>query len=95
MITVLKAINPVVPTEFEGKSDAIVVGFGTSDQALIEVALGLYEPKGRLPIQFPKDMDTVEAQLEDVSKDMTPYVDAAGSSYDYGFGLNFAGPITD
>ncbi|MDF2847866.1 MAG: glycoside hydrolase family 3 protein [Oerskovia sp.] len=95
VITVLKAINPVVPSEFEGKSDAIVVGFGTSDQALIEVALGLYEPQGRLPIQFPKDMDTVEAQLEDVSKDMTPYTDAAGSSYDYGFGLNYAGPITD
>lgn len=93
VITVLKAINPVVPAEFEGKSDALVVGFGTSDQALIEVALGLYEPQGRLPIQFPKDMDTVEAQKEDVSKDMTPYTDAAGNVYDYGFGLNYAGPI--
>ena len=38
-------------------------------------------------------MDTVEAQQEDVSKDMTPYTDASGNTYDYGFGLNFAGPI--
>lgn len=95
IIAVVKAINPVILTEFEPQSDAIVVGFGTSDQALIEVALGLFEPKGRLPIQFPVDMDTVEAQLEDVAKDMTPYTDSAGNEYDYGFGLNYSGPITD
>ncbi|MCL3861144.1 glycoside hydrolase family 3 C-terminal domain-containing protein [Actinotalea sp. K2] len=95
VITVLKAINPVVPTEFEAASDAIVVGFGTSDQALIEVALGMYEPQGRLPIQFPADMDTVEAQLEDVAKDMTPYTDSLGNVYDYGFGLNHSGVIAD
>ena len=57
--------------------------------------LGLHEPQGRLPVQFPKDMDTVEAQQEDVAKDMTPYTDAAGNAYDYGFGLSYGGPITD
>ena len=94
VVTVIRAINPVIPAEFEAASDAIVVGFGTSDAALIEVALGLYEPKGRLPMQFPADMDTVEAQLEDVGKDMTPYTDSAGNVYDYGFGLSYAGPIS-
>ena len=74
---------------------AIIVGFGTNDQALIEVALGLYEPKGRLPIQFPINMDTVEAQFEDVAKDMTPYTDSQGNAYDYGFGLNYSGVIAD
>ncbi|WP_454728340.1 glycoside hydrolase family 3 N-terminal domain-containing protein [Cellulosimicrobium protaetiae] len=95
VVTVLKATNPIVPAEFEAASDAIVVGFGTSDQALLEVVLGLHEPQGRLPVQFPKDMDTVEAQQEDVAKDMTPYTDAAGNAYDYGFGLSYGGPITD
>lgn len=95
VITVLKATNPTVPTEFEAASDAIVVGFGTSDQALIEVALGLYEPQGRLPIAFPASMDAVEAQLEDVGEDTEPYVDSAGNSYTFGFGLSYAGPITD
>ncbi len=94
VITVLKAINPVVPAEFEGSSDAIVVGFGTNDAALFEVALGLHEPAGRLPMQFPANMDTVEAQLEDVGKDMTPYTDSAGNAYDYGFGLSYSGPIS-
>lgn len=95
VITVLKAINATIPAEFEGASDAIIVGFGTNDQALIEVALGLHEPAGRLPIQFPANMDTVEAQLEDVAKDMTPYTDSAGNAYDYGFGLNYSGVISD
>jgi beta-glucosidase len=93
VITALKAVNPVIPAEFEAKSDAILVSFGTSDQAILEVALGLHEPHGRLPIQFPADMNTVEAQAEDVPKDVTPYKDADGNAYDYGFGLNYAGPI--
>lgn len=94
VIAMLKAVNPVIPAEFEADTDAILVSFGTSDQALIEVALGIYEPSGRLPMQFPASMDTVEAQYEDVPKDMTPYTDAAGNAYDYGFGLNWSGGIT-
>ena len=93
VITVLKAANPVIPAEFESRSDAIVVGFGTNDKALIEVALGLHEPKGRLPIQFPADMNTVEAQFEDVAKDGTPFTASGGNVSDYGSGLNSAGPI--
>jgi len=93
VVTMLKAVNPIIPAEFEAESDAILVSFGTSDQALIEVALGQHEPSGRLPIQFPANMDTVEAQFEDVAKDMTPYTDANGNAYDYGFGLNYSGPI--
>lgn len=94
IVTLLKATNPTVPQEFEAQSSAIIVGFGISDQALIEVALGLSEPKGRLPIGFPASMDAVEAQLEDVGEDTEPYVDVAGNAYAFGFGLNFNGPIT-
>ncbi|NTW42613.1 MAG: glycoside hydrolase family 3 protein, partial [Cellulomonadaceae bacterium] len=53
VVTMLKASNAVIPAEFEASSNAILVSFGTSDQALLEVALGLFEPSGRLPIQFP------------------------------------------
>ncbi|MBM7818157.1 beta-glucosidase [Cellulosimicrobium cellulans] len=95
VITVLKATNPTIPAEFESRSDAILVGFGVSDQALIESALGLHETQGRLPIGFPASMDAVEKQLEDVGEDAEPYTDAAGNAYAFGFGLNFSGPITD
>ncbi|QWW20406.1 hypothetical protein I6B53_04820 [Schaalia sp. 19OD2882] len=96
VLTLLRANNPVIPAEFEAASDAIVVGFGTADEALVRIALGLHESNGRLPMQFPKDMDTVEANKEDVPKDVTPYKDSAGNTYDYGFGLHADGkPITD
>ncbi|MFB9954181.1 glycoside hydrolase family 3 N-terminal domain-containing protein [Cellulomonas denverensis] len=95
VITVLRANNPTVPAEFEARSDAILVGFGVSDQALIETAIGLNEPQGRLPIAFPASMDAVEKQLEDVQEDTEPYVDSAGNSYLFGFGLNYSGPISD
>ncbi|MFV0451982.1 MAG: glycoside hydrolase family 3 N-terminal domain-containing protein [Propioniciclava sp.] len=94
VIAVLKAENPVIPAEFEADADGILVSFGASDKAAMDVAVGAYDPKGRLPMQFPADMDTVEAQKEDVAKDMTPYTDAAGNAYDFGFGLNWAGPIS-
>lgn len=93
VITIIRATNPVIPAEFEAQSDAIVVGFGTADEALVKIALGLHESNGRLPIQFPKDMDTVEANKEDVAKDVTPYTDAAGNTYDYGFGLYLDGSV--
>jgi beta-glucosidase len=93
VIVVLKADNPTIPAEFEPVADAVVAGFGTSDQALMEVALGLHEPQGRLPIGFPASMDAVEAQLEDVGEDTEPYVDAAGHAWAFGFGLDHAGPI--
>ena len=46
-------------------------------------------------MQMPKDMDDVEKQLEDVSRDMECYEDADGNLYDFGFGLNYAGKIDD
>lgn len=92
VITAMKAQRPLVPSEFEAASDAIVVGFDISDAALIEVALGLHDgPSGRLPMTFPANMETVEASLEDVSGDTEPYVDSAGNAYEFGFGLDADG----
>lgn len=93
VITVLKASNPTIPAEFEKDSSAIVTGFGVSDEALFEVALGLHDAKGRLPIAFPANMDTVEANSEDVSGDIDPYIDSNGNAYEYGFGLSCSGKI--
>lgn len=95
LITIVKANNPVVPAEFEAKSAVVLVGFGVSDQATLQVAAGQHEPQGRLPIGFPVDMDAVEAQQEDVAKDMKTYVDAAGNDWKFGFGLNYSGAIAD
>lgn len=92
IVTMLSlSTGAVIPTEFEADSDAILLGFGVSDASMIDVALGLAEPGGRLPITLPKDMDTVEASFEDVAGDTDPYVDSAGNSYSFGFGLTCGG----
>ena len=56
---------------------------------------GTVEPSGLLSFQMPKDMQTVFEQEEDVPRDMDPYVDADGNSYDFCFGLNWSGVIDD
>lgn len=93
IIVGVKAKTSFIPAEFEKKVDAILVGYSVNDQVLLEVALGQHNPKGRLPMTSPKNMDAVEAQLEDVGQDMTPYRDSAGHYYSFGFGLNWSGVI--
>ena len=39
--------------------------------------------------------DAVEAQFEDVPRDMKCYVDADGNTYDFAFGMNWSGVISD
>ena len=57
--------------------------------------MGRFEPQGLLPMQQPKDMDAVEAQKEDVPRDMTCYTDSEGHTYDVAYGLNCMGVIKD
>jgi len=95
VIVVLNLSNPTVPSEFEPSADAILVSFGVQDQAILETLTGRAEPSGLLPLQMPANMQTVEEQAEDTPRDMEPYVDAAGNTYDFGFGLNWAGVIED
>ena len=44
---------------------------------------------------MPANMDTVEAQNEDVPRDVECYVDADGNTYDFTFGMNWSGVIDD
>lgn len=87
--------NPSVFAEFEKMANAIVVNFAVQDQAVMDVLTGATEPSGLLPLQIPANMETVEKQYEDVPLDMEPYVDAQGNKYDFAFGLNWKGAISD
>jgi beta-glucosidase len=87
--------NPMVFGEFEKEVDAIVGEFGVQIDAQMDIISGKVEPSGLLPMQMPLNMSTVEKQFEDVPHDMTPYKDAQGHSYNFGFGLNWKGVIQD
>ncbi len=95
VIVSLGLTNPAVVSEFEKEIAGIIVSFGVQDQVLFDILSGAYQPSGLLPIQMPADMRTVELQKEDVPRDMKCHVDAAGHTYDFGFGMNWSGVIKD
>ena len=52
--------------------------YGVTPAAVLDVLTGAFDPEGLLPIQIPKDMETVEQQKEDVAFDMECYEDSEG-----------------
>ena len=94
VITVVSTGKPFVP-EFEPYSDAVLVSFGCQNQALLDLISGAVEPSALLPMQLPVDMKTVECQKEDLPFDMECYVDSEGNAYDFAYGLNWSGRISD
>ncbi len=89
------ASNAMIFSEFESEADAILVSFGAAKDNFLPILGGQTEPGGLLPIQMPADMETVEAQSEDVPRDVECYVDSNGNTYDFAYGLNWNGIIDD
>ena len=95
VIVSITANKPMIFSEFESQVEAIVLNFGISTQAVMDIVSGRAEPSGLLPVQMPANMKTVEAQQEDVPFDMIPYQDSEGNLYDFGYGLDWDGIIKD
>lgn len=95
VVVVVATSRPVVLAEVEPYADAILLTMGVQDQAVMDIVSGKAQPSALLPMQMPADMVTVEQQFEDVPRDMKCYVDADGNTYDFAFGLNWAGVIND
>lgn len=95
VVTIVALKNPTIMAELEPYTDALLLEYGVSPQAVLDVICGRFTPQGRLPIQMPANMETVERQQEDVAFDMDCYQDEKGHVYDFGFGMNFEGVIVD
>ena len=87
--------RPVILAEFERVADAILLCFGVQNRAKLDIIAGEFEPQGLLPYQMPANMETVEAQSEDTPRDLIPFTDSDGNTYDFAFGLNWKGSIVD
>lgn len=101
-VAVIMSIKaPMVWTEVEPLADVILVHFTgmtsgwDSEDVLLQMIAGYIEPTGLLPYQQPASMEAVEAQNEDVPRDLECHVDANGNTYDFAFGLNWSGVIND
>jgi Beta-glucosidase-related glycosidases len=95
VIVAVLADRAFIPAEIEPSSDAMLVGFGVSNQAIMDIISGAAEPCALLPMQLPANMRTVELQFEDTPYDMECYVDSEGYVYDFAYGLNWSGVISD
>jgi len=99
LICIVECKRPMVFAELEPYCDVILMiynEFATGfTKALANVVTCKTEPSALLPFQQPANMETVEAQLEDVPRDMDCYTDSEGNVYDFTFGLDWSGKIDD
>ena len=95
VVVIWQLDKPAVPAEIEPWADALLVCFGVQHQAVLDIVSGKSEPSGLLPMQLPANMETVETQQEDVSRDMECYEDTQGHVYVFAYGMNWSGVISD
>jgi beta-glucosidase len=73
--------RPAVIPEIAEKSAGLLVNFGASDAAVLDVIFGRFTPCGKLPFEMPSSMEAVRKQREDV-----PY-DSENPLFPFGHGL--------
>jgi beta-glucosidase len=82
-IVVLYLDRPAVIPEISAAAQALLVEYGASDEAVLNVIFGKAKPEGKLPFELPFSMDAVRNQKADV-----PY-DSEDPLYPFGFGLAY------
>ncbi len=75
--------RPAVIPEIKEKAAAILGNFGASDEAILDVIFGNFNPQGQLPFEMPSSMDAVREQKEDL-----PY-DSYDPLFKFGYGLSY------
>jgi len=75
--------RPAVIPEIDAASAALIGDFDCSDDIIMELIFGAFEPSGKLPFELPSSVEAVEQQKEDV-----PY-DSKDPLYEYGHGITY------
>jgi beta-glucosidase len=75
--------RPAVIPEINEACRGLLVDFGASDEAVMDVIFGKSVPGGRMPFEIPSSMQAVRAQKEDM-----PY-DSKNPLYPFGAGLSY------
>lgn len=86
IITVVTGGRPYVLTWYDENTNAVLEAYYPGQQggiAIAETLFGDNNPTGKTPIQFPRDMASVNDQSGDVSFDLE------NPLYDYGWGLSY------
>ena len=86
IITVVTGGRPYILTWCDENTNAILEAYYPGAQggiAIAETLYGMNNPTGKTPMQFPRDMESVNNQEGDVSFDLE------NPLYDYGWGLSY------
>jgi beta-glucosidase len=86
VITVVTGGRPYILTWCDENTNAILEAYYPGSQggiAIAETLFGINNPTGKTPMQFPRDMESVNNQEGDVSFDLE------NPLYDYGWGLSY------
>jgi len=75
----------VIP-DISAKSTALIANFGATDEVLLDVIFGRFNPTGKLPFELPRSMEAVRNQKEDL-----PY-DSDRPLFQFGHGLSYGPP---
>ncbi|WP_432573639.1 glycoside hydrolase family 3 protein [Kineococcus sp. SYSU DK005] len=77
------ADRPPVLTRLLPEADALMLNFGITDEALMDLVRGRAEPRGSAPFELPSSMAAVQAQLPDLP------ADSAAPLFRIGAGLRY------
>ncbi|KAH8171836.1 putative beta-glucosidase C [Sarocladium implicatum] len=78
-------VRPVAFPEIAESAAAVMVSYGSSDDAFLDVVLGVAEPEGQLPFDLLRSDEAAEEQMEDV-----PF-DSKDPLFRFGHGLRYKG----
>ncbi|ALE04538.1 beta-glucosidase (plasmid) [Arthrobacter sp. ERGS1:01] len=76
--------RPAILTPLAGEAAAITANFGAGSPALLDVLFGVSAPQGKLPMDLPRSMEAVHANLPDV-----PF-DTIDPLFRFGHGLRYS-----
>jgi beta-glucosidase len=75
--------RPAVIPEIAAGAAALIANFGASDEAVLDVVFGRWEPHATLPFELPSSMDAVRKRRGDVPRD------SDNPLYPFGHGLTY------
>lgn len=82
-ITVMNLERPAIIPEINSSTKSLIADFDSSDEIILELIFGQFQPSGKLPFELPSSVEAVVNQKEDV-----PY-DSSNPLYSFGYGISF------
>jgi beta-glucosidase len=75
--------RPAVIPEIAEKCAGLLADFGASDEAVLDVIFGKFDPSAKLPFELPSSMEAVRNQKEDLPHD------SKDPTFPFGYGLTY------